>query len=398
MGNNRGNTNENDKTGDIISWVIVIILMFAFPPAGWILLLVKLGVFANRKAKNKQNTAGSVGTTASAGITGTAGTANTARTANTAGPASIISKKKQSRLDKKTGKGVSFLLFIVSLGLFIAGASMSIGAITSYIAGNPMAFAEFGFGLFWLFSGVVTFLSRNVVANRFSRYKNYNAFIKDRDIVPISAISQMSGMPVKKVVRDLQAMINNGYLDSGAYIDNELECLVLSAEAAAKMRTDIFDEQEDLSRTEDVPVSQYAASLAELREANSFVQDETISKKVSKLEDLTEKIFKIVEENPQKKPQLKRFMSYYLPTTLKLVRSYVTLEKQGIKGENIMTTKSNIDNILDTLSTGFEQQLDQLFKSDAIDIATDINVLENLMQQDGLTSDKAEFKVAEAGG
>jgi len=88
-------------------------------------------------------------------------------------------------------------------------------------------------------------------------------------------------------------------------------------------------------------------------------------------------------------------VSYYLPTTLKLVRSYATLEKQGVKGENILSAKQSIRNILDTLTTGYEQQLDQLFKSDAIDIAADISVLENLMQQDGLTNDKSEFQVLE---
>jgi 5-bromo-4-chloroindolyl phosphate hydrolysis protein len=87
-------------------------------------------------------------------------------------------------------------------------------------------------------------------------------------------------------------------------------------------------------------------------------------------------------------------MSYYLPTTLKLVRSYATLEKQGVKGENITSTKKSIGEILDTLSVGYEQQLDQLFKSDAIDIAADINVLENLMQQDGLTGEKSGFQTA----
>ena len=160
---------------------------------------------------------------------------------------------------------------------------MSIGAVSSFFSGNSMAFTELGFGLFWLLSGVATFLSRNTVAKRFSRYKNYYAFITNRDIVPISAIAQMSGMSPKTVVRDLQAMINNGYLEDGIYIDNELECLVLSAEAAGKMRMDIFDEQSDLLQSDEVPVSQYVANLAELREANSFIQDEEISKKVPDL-------------------------------------------------------------------------------------------------------------------
>jgi len=151
------------------------------------------------------------------------------------------------------------------------------------------------------------------------------------------------------------------------------------------------------TQQEDFPDNQPAAYLAELRKVNSSIKDETISAKVSRLEELTGKMFKIIDENPQKKPQLRRFINYYLPTTLKLVNSYVVLEKQGIKGENITGAKQNIVNILDTLSTGFEQQLDQLFKSDAIDIAADIAVLENLMQQDGLTGTKTDFQIAQSG-
>ena len=365
MSTNKGNTNDTDKTGDIISWVIVIILMFVLPPLGWILLLIKLGVFANRKVKSNK----------------------------------VVKNKKRSRLEKKTGRGLSAFLLLVSIGLAIAGISVSVGAISTWASmGIVASIAELSLGSLYILGAFISFFSRNVVANRFSRYKNYYAYIESRDIVPIQALAQISGLQTKVVIRDLQAMINNGYLDSGAYIDNELECLVLSSEAADKMRMDIMGSQDELIKSDEIPVSQYAANLAELREVNSFINDEAISKKVLKLEELTEKIFKIVEDNPQKKPQLRRFMSYYLPTTLKLVRSYATLEKQGVKGENIMSAKESIGNILDTLTTGFEQQLDQLFKSDAIDIATDINVLENLMQQDGLTGNKSEFQVAEAGG
>ena len=377
MSNNRGNVNDTDRTGDIISWVIVIILMFALPPLGWILLLVKLGVFANRKVKNN---------------------AKTTKAASSEETVNKISKRKKSRLDKKTGKGLSVLLLLVSIGLFITGISVGAGAISGLAVAGLSAVSELIASAFWLLGGFVTFFSRNIIAKRFSRYKNYYAYTEGRDIIPIQSLAQIAGVPAKTVIRDLQAMINNGYLDAGTYIDNELECLVLSAEAADKLRMDIIGSQNELANAQEVPTGQYAANLAELREVNSFINDEAISKKVSRLEELTEKIFNIVEENPQKKPQLKRFMSYYLPTTLKLVRSYATLEKQGVKGENIMSTKESIGNILDTLSTGFEQQLDQLFKSDAIDIATDINVLENLMQQDGLTSDKSEFHVAQAGG
>ena len=140
------------------------------------------------------------------------------------------------------------------------------------------------------------------------------------------------------------------------------------------------------------PKKQYSAILAELRDINMTIADKQISKKVDKLEDLTAKIFRIVEENPEKQPQIRRFINYYLPTTMNLLRSYATFEKQGIKGENIMSAKKSIGNILDTLATGYEQQLDQLFKTDALSITAEISVLENLMQQDGLTGDKSGFQ------
>jgi len=384
MSNKNGNVNDTDKTGDVISWIIVIILMFALPPVGWIMLFVKLGFFANKKIKsNPGNKSNEISTST-----------NITKTSN-------VNKKKKNRLDKKTGKGLSLFLLLVSIILFITGISVGAGAISGIATAGFTAISELIISGFWLLGGFVSFFSRNIVAHRFSRYKNYYAFIEGRGIVPISDLVQISGLSPKKVTADLQAMINNGYLDPGAYIDYSLDCLVLSAEDANKLRIEIMGTQTIASvvaQADDAPINQDAAVLAELREVNSFINDQAISNKVHRLVELTEKIFKIVEETPEKQPQLRRFSSYYLPTTLKLVRSYVTLEKQGVKGENIMSTKKSIGDILDTLSTGFEQQLDQLFKSDAIDIASDINVLENLMQQDGLTDDKSEFQVSASSG
>jgi len=365
MSNNNENTNDTDKTGDIISWVIVIILMFVFPPVGWILLFVKLGFFASRKT---------------------------------------AVKKKRSRLDKKTGKGMSMLLLLASIAFFFAGVGITAGALSGWALNSFLiSVVELSWGGLCLLSAAICFFSRNIVPRRFSRFKNYYAFSEGRGVVSIDSLAQITGVSVKAATRDIEAMIVSGYLDSGAYIDNELGYLVFSPEDGKKLRmnimgsTDANDEINEAVEAEGVSgeaqIFVYAATLAELREVISFVRDEEISKKASRLEELTEKIFKIVEENPQKQPQIRRFTSYYLPTTLKLLRSYATLEKQGVKGENIMIAKKNIGDILDTLVTGFEQQLDLLFKSDAIDIAADINVLENLMQQDGLKSDKSEFQV-----
>jgi DNA-binding Lrp family transcriptional regulator len=217
--------------------------------------------------------------------------------------------------------------------------------------------------------------------------------------VPIPDIARAAGVSAKTVARDIQTMISNGYFGSGAYFDYELNSLVLKPEAAKEARQTARTTntaQNSSPVTVATPDNPYVAIILELRELKLSIVDIPISNKIEHIEEVTAKIFRIIEEKPEKQPQIRRFINYYLPTTLKLLHSYATLEKQGIKGENITSAKENIGRILDTLATGFEQQLDQLFKSDAIDIAADITVLESLMQQDGLTGDKPEFRVMES--
>ena len=111
------------------------------------------------------------------------------------------------------------------------------------------------------------------------------------------------------------------------------------------------------------------------------------------MEDLTSRIFQAVQEKPEKEPQIKSFMSYYLPTTLKLLRSYADFEKSGASGDNISSAKAEIERILDTLVDGFRKQLDKLYESEAMDISSDIDVLETMLRRDGLTGDGSAFNV-----
>jgi len=303
--------------------------------------------------------------------------------------ASVKAKKERTPLEKKSGKSVSVILLLIAIALFILGANTIAGAARDIWINGLNRWPDFFLGLFYVAGGFISFFSRNIGVKRLARYKRYHAFVSGRDLVPLQEIAQSAGLPMRVVKRDLQAMINEGYLDRDAYIDNDLDCLVLSATAADDMRrsaADTVDEprQSDIKK----PENQFMAIISELREISGVISDVSIYDKAVKIEGLAAKIFRIVEENPEKLPQIRRFMDYYLPTTMKLLRSYATLEKQDIRGENITTTKESIERILDTLVKGYEQQLDQLFKSDAIDIAADINVLENLMQQDGLTETK----------
>ena len=128
-------------------------------------------------------------------------------------------------------------------------------------------------------------------------------------------------------------------------------------------------------------------AIAEMKRLDDNIADPTISAQIVRLQQLAGKIFAQVEQNPEKLPQIRKFMNYYLPTTLKILNAYDRMGEQGVAGENITSTMQKVEGMMDTIIMAFEKQLDNLFGAEAMDISTDMVVLENMMAREGLTDD-----------
>ena len=128
-------------------------------------------------------------------------------------------------------------------------------------------------------------------------------------------------------------------------------------------------------------------AIAEMKRLDDNIADPTISAQIVRLQQLAGKIFAQVEQNPEKLPQIRKFMNYYLPTTLKILNAYDRMGEQGVAGENITSTMEKVEGMMDTIIKAFEKQLDNLFGAEAMDISTDMVVLENMMAREGLTDD-----------
>ncbi len=126
------------------------------------------------------------------------------------------------------------------------------------------------------------------------------------------------------------------------------------------------------------------AYLEQIRQADVAIEDPAVSQKIGALEERTRHIFQVVAEKPEKQPDIRRFMNYYLPTLLKLLHSYDRMEEQEVKGANIRYTMQEIERILDTILEAFDKQFDLLFEDEAMDISSDIRVLETIFSQEGL--------------
>lgn len=137
--------------------------------------------------------------------------------------------------------------------------------------------------------------------------------------------------------------------------------------------------------------------LAQIRRENDLIPDAHLSERMAQLDDVADRIFRTVAEKPQKAPQIRRFMDYYLPTTLKMLAGYRKMDERQLSGGEAEKTRAQIQEAMDMVVGAFEKQLNTLYQDDMMDISTDIDVLETLLRQDGLVGsglreDKREEK------
>lgn len=133
-------------------------------------------------------------------------------------------------------------------------------------------------------------------------------------------------------------------------------------------------------------ISDKDKAIAEMHRLNEAIPNEKVSAQIDHLEIVTTKIVKYVMEHPNKKKQVRRFFNYYLPTTLKLLNAYDRMDDAGVSGMNIDGTMGKVETMMDTAIEAFDRQLDALFADEALDISTDISVMENLLKSEGLVN------------
>ncbi len=137
------------------------------------------------------------------------------------------------------------------------------------------------------------------------------------------------------------------------------------------------------------------AAIEEMKALDIAIADEAISAQIVRLQILAQRIFDHVESHPEKLGDIRRFMNYYLPTTLKVLRAYDVLEDQEVEGENITSTMTRVESMMSTIIRAFEKQLDNLFSAEALDISTDMVVMEQMLAREGITEDGLKQAVKE---
>lgn len=251
--------------------------------------------------------------------------------------------------------------------------------------------------------------------DRLKRFEEYRQVIGDREYIAIRELAEKTGYPEETVRKDLLRMKRDGLLPRATF-DLHRTTIMLTdrafkqyqeAERARKVREQqegadsaafsADGSQADAGGTADARQNFDAdaveslirdgnASILRIRGVNDEIPEEDpMSGKLYRLEDICRRIFTQVRRDPSCAGDCRRLMQYYLPTTEKLIRAYAELSRQPDAGENIVGTRNEILRSMDVINGAFEKLLDQMFQEKAWDIASDINVMKTMMAQDGLT-------------
>lgn len=328
---------------------------------------------------------------------------------------------------KTGGKTAGGIIKIVSGALVGAGSIVgAIGALVLILTGGTalplvMALGGLGGGAGLMVNGIETLC-------RVSRFGAYRKALGAKTYCALEKLSGVVGKNERFVRRELQKMIKQGYFLQG-HLDKEGQNLITSNETyrhfeqsrlaleerqkqeqeqqrkrleeQTERRAEQEQRKEKQKEAEAQPKQEQTAYpkevqevldrgnafIAEIRQCNDRIPGEEISEKISRMELIVQRIFLRAEEHPEIVPDLKKLMQYYLPMTVKLLKAYADMDAQPVQGQTIQASKREIEATLDTLNQAFEKLLDSVFQETALDVSSDISVLNTLLAQEGLVED-----------
>ena len=308
--------------------------------------------------------------------------------------------------DKNTGGRMKGMMLSISGGILASGMGLgtlvlsifgAVGHMSSLVLGGTCFLAVGALAGVGLLAGGLKKLGK------LERFQKYLGTLGNHTYCNFEQLSAAVGKPVKFVKKDIKKMIDDGWFRQG-HIDEQETCLITSNETyqqytqTIKALEDKKQEEERIQAEQKKNRENISPEVQEVLEkgnefldkihkSNDAIPGVEISAKISRMELIVEKIFERAEKHPEIIPDLKKMMNYYLPMTVKLLDAYEEMDQMPVQGENIQSSKKEIEDTLDTLNQAFEKLLDYVFQDTAWDVSSDISVLHTLLAQEGLTDD-----------
>ena len=289
--------------------------------------------------------------------------------------------------------GVAVGIPLVAIGLIMLLVKLSVAA--PFIAAGA------------LFGGALVFAGTRKIrlAGVFERYRNV---IGLRELCSVKELAQRGSESVADVQKNVRKMLAKGMFKQ-ATLDEASGLLLMTSEASESHERELAEARraerqqalvQSASSKESAPLTAEQQKLLDrgkafielIREGNEAIPDEEISRTLDRIEHVVSAILDAAAENPELIDDLDRLLDYYLPTTVKLLDAYDRLEEEPIQGENISSSRSEIEHTLEVLHSAFEKLFDDTYQDLSLDVSADISVLHAMLAQEGLTEGPFDVK------
>lgn len=303
-------------------------------------------------------------------------------------------------------------------GMVFFGIPALVSALAPAVAGNPEVAVTAILGI--LTAGFATLLGfgiRNL--RRASKLKALQRAVGQREAVGFDDLAARMQVSPKAALAASRTLIKGGYLPEGR-IDDENTTLMVTENAYHQYRQFQQSQRQTLAEREAAEAARAAEAAAraareqdiserltpeqrafvacgrdyvrQMDELNTAIDDAAVSERITAIQDVVGRILARAEEEPAVIAGLDRLTAYYLPTTVKLLDAYDRLEEEPIQGENISSSRSEIEHTLEVLHSAFEKLFDDTYQDLSLDVSTDISVLHAMLAQEGLTEGPFDVK------
>ena len=303
-------------------------------------------------------------------------------------------------------------------GMVFFGIPALVSALAPAVAGNPEVAVTAILGI--LTAGFATLLGfgiRNL--RRASKLKALQRAVGQREAVGFDDLAARMQVSPKAALAASRTLIKGGYLPEGR-IDDENTTLMVTENAYQQYRQFQQSQRQTLAEREAAEAARAAEAAAraaheqdiserltpeqrafvargrdyvrQMDELNAAIDDAAVSERITAIQDVVGRILARAEEEPAVIAGLDRLTAYYLPTTVKLLDAYDRLEEEPIQGENISSSRSEIEHTLEVLHSAFEKLFDDTYQDLSLDVSADISVLHAMLAQEGLTEGPFDVK------
>lgn len=316
------------------------------------------------------------------------------------------------RRKRRTGP---LALMISGIAVAVFGICMMLLSLSSillniipgvYYGDNIAMIQEVIFGAVTAAGGITALVGKKKLQLS-NKFDNYIKCFEGHEFVDIKKIADFTHQPEKQILKDVKKAMKKGWIPEG-HLDKQEKCLMISnkmyeqylstlnnmkaQEEEKRLKAEAAADKKELTPEAKEFIDKGHQYVKAIRKSNDEIPGEEMSNKMYHMELLIKKIFEHAEVHPENIPDLKKMINYYLPMTMKLFKAYEELDKQPVQGENIVSSKQEIEKTIDTLNIAYEKLLDDLFKDTAWDVSSDISVLKTMLAKEGLTGNDFESK------